>query len=264
MNKYCSDQQALDIARQLHLLSAAKLTFLFGSRARGDHRPNSDIDILIITGTTPAEPWRQALESTARRIQKAKMPRASGIDIIFMTEADFLKKRRLRNNLANTVVKEGCPAMANENLGYRADHGDEEVDWQDVEQKLNDAKGAADWIEAIRESGILDAGDDKQFGRVAQNALEFAYKAAIAAHGHDYPTSGRDGHNLTILAQLVRTHGIVDRDQEVPGENHRYLSEFGGAAVYAHEHPPLNRGLIAEEIPSAVAQLRQIAQDPKT
>ena len=128
--------------------------------------------------------------------------------------------------------------------------------------QINDATGAANWIEAIP-SRILDAGDDKQFGRVAQNALEFAYKAVIAAHGHEYPTSGRDGHNLRILTELFREHEIIGRDEEAPGENHRSLTEFGGAAVYAHEHPPLDRRLIAEDIPDAVAQMREMVENAR-
>ena len=153
--------------------------------------------------------------------------------------------------------------MPDENLNYRTEYEDEEVDWEDVEQKVNDATGAANWIEAIQQAGILGAGDDKQFGRVAQNALEFAYKAVIAAHGHEYPTSGRDGHNLRILTELFREHEIIGRDEEAPGENHRYLTEFGGAAVYAHQHSPLDRRLIAEDIPDAVAQLRDMVENAR-
>ena len=253
-----ADQRALDIARHIHKIAGVRQTFLFGSRARGDHRHNSDIDLLIVTANTPPESWLEDTRQRARQIQKALIPEASGIDIICMSETDFLSRTHLRNNMANTINKEGHPVMSDEGLEHPVEYEDEEVDWEDVEQKINDATGAADWIDAIQKAGILDAGDDKQFGRVAQNALEFAYKAVIAAHGYEYPTSGRDGHNLTILTQLLRDHEIIRRDEEVPGEDHRYLSEFGEAAVYAHEHPPLNSRLIAEEIPDAVIRLRDM------
>ena len=256
MNTPNAPKRAMEVARDVHRNAGARQTFLFGSRARGDYRNDSDIDLLIIIGQTPADSWLEDIRRKARQTQRNLMPEASGIDIICLSEADFLSRSHLRNNMANTIIKEGQPVMSGEHLGYRLDHGDEEVDWTDVDQKMNDAVGAANWIEAIRQAGIMDAGDDKQFGRVAQNALEFAYKAVIAAHGHEYPTSGRDGHNLTILTQLLRDREIVGQGKEVPGENHRYLTEFGVAAVYAHEHPPLNRGLIAEDIPDAVSRLR--------
>ena len=58
------------------------------------------------------------------------------------------------------------------------------------------------------------------------------------------------------LADLLRENQIIGANELAPGENHRYLTEFGGAAVYAHEHPPLDRRLIANEIPQAVDQMR--------
>ena len=41
----------------------------------------------------------------------------------------------------------------------------------------------------------------------------------------------------------------------MPGEAHRYLTEFAGAAIYAHEHLPLNKELIATEVPEAIARI---------
>ena len=93
---------------------------------------------------------------------------------------------------------------------------------------------------------------------MAQNALEFAYKALIGAHSHEYPISVRDGNNLTILTQMITEHEIVSRDEAIPSENHRYLSEFGGTALHAREHPALNLRLIGEDIPDAVAQLTEM------
>ena len=158
--------------------------------------------------------------------------------------------------MANIITKEGCPTMPDERVGYGTDYEDERIDWDDVDKKITDATGAATWITAIQDAGIIDVGDDLQFGRVAQNALEFAYKAVLGAHGCEYPVSGRDGHNLRILTDLLRENQIIGRNELAPGENHRYLTEFGGAAVYAHEHPLMDRRLIANDIPQAVDQLR--------
>ena len=263
MNAPNADHRALGIAQHIHRISGARQTFLFGSRARGDHRKNSDVDLLIIMEDTPANPWLEDLRQRARRAQKDLMPEASGIDVICMSEPEFLSRMHLRNNMANNIAKEGCPVTPDERFNYGTEHEGEEVDWEDVEQKINDATGAASWIEAMLEAGILDAGDNKQFGRVAQNALEFAYKAVIGAHGHEYPDTGRDGHNLRILTDLFREHGIIRSGEEAPGENHHCLTEFGRAAVYAHEHPHLDRRRIAEDIPEAVARLRDMAESAR-
>ena len=221
------------------------------------------MDLLIITETAPSDSWLEDLRNSARKIWKAQMPEASGIDIISMSEPEFKDRARLRNNMANTIVKEGCPIMPGENLDYRTSYEDEETDWDEVDQKTNDADGAASWINTLRDAGLLDGGDDKQFGRIAQTAPEFACKAAIATHGHEYPSSGRDGHNLTILTQLMRSHEIIGGNGQAPGEQHRYLSEFGGAAVCAHEHPPLDRHGIARHVPAAVARLKEITNSAR-
>ena len=259
-----ADQLTLDIARHIHKIAEASQTFLFGSRARRDHRSDSDIDLLVITANATTDSWLENLRQKAQKAQKARMPEASGIDVISMSEHEFLNRIHLRNNIANIIAKEGCPIMPDENLGYRNEFAEERVDWQDVEQKMTDATGAITWIKGIEQAGILDLGDDKQFGRMAQNALEFAYKSVLAAHGHEYPIRGNNGHNLTILTQLIREHGIFGHGEEIPGERHRYLTEFGGAAVYAHEHPPLDRQQIAHDIPDAVEQLRNIVAEAKS
>ena len=49
----------------------------------------------------------------------------------------------------------------------------------------------------------------------------------------------------------------------MPGENHRYLTEFGGAALYSHEHLPLDKAAIARDVPQAVAALRSLVEDAK-
>ena len=255
------DVQAIGIARRIHEMASAGQTFLFGSRARGDHRPDSDIDVLVVKEEPPLESWLEDLRRHAREMQKTQLPKASGIDVICMTEAEFTKGRALRNHMANTVAREGYAIMPDESVGCGTDNEDERIDWDDVDKKITDATGAAAWINAIRDAGIIDVGDDLQFGRVAQNALEFAYKAVLGAHGCEYPVSGRDGHNLRILTDLLRENQIIGADEPAPGENHRYLTEFGGAAVYAHEHQSLDRRRIANEIPQAVGQLRAMVDD---
>ena len=254
------DQKAIEIAQTLHRMAKARQTVLFGSRARGDHRSDSDLDILVVKGRAPTEEWLEKLQAQARALVKEHIPEASGIDIICMTTREFRDRKQLKNHLANTIAKQGVPVVPDGDVGDGADNADEQVDWEDVETKVRDSTGAVNWILAIREAGILDAGDDKQFGRVAQNALEFAYKAVLGAHGCEYPTSGRDGHNLRILANLLRENAIIASSEEAPGEEHRYLTEFGGAALYTHEHPELNRRQIAEDVPTAVTELTHMVE----
>ena len=52
-----TDRLTLAVAQQVHRSAGAKQTFLFGSRARGDHLPDSDIDLLVITGRARTDGW---------------------------------------------------------------------------------------------------------------------------------------------------------------------------------------------------------------
>lgn len=255
-----ADRRAIEVAREVHRMAKSEQTILFGSRARGDHRPDSDIDVLIIKDPQPAEDWLDDLRDHARALQKTQLPEASGIDVICMTVDEFAGRRHLRNNLANSIAKQGTPILPQEN----AEPPEESIDWDDVDGKLKDATGAADSLDAIANAGILDGMSDKQTGRMALDSLENAYKAVLGAHGFEYPTGGRDGHNLRILTDQIKRHGILPPEVPVPGENHRYLTQFGGAALYSHERLPLDKAAIAREIPDAVAALTALAEQARS
>ena len=253
------DRRAMAVARAVHRMAQPQQTILFGSRARGDHRPDSDVDVLIIKDPQPTEDWLEDLRDQARALQKAQLPEASGIDVICMTPQEFYGRRHLRNNLANSIAKQGAQIIPGEPYAMPA----ESIDWEDIDARIKDATDAANGLTAIAAAGILDTMADKLLGHMAQNALENAYKALIAVHGFEYPTGGRDGHNLRILIQRIRQYGILPPDTPVPGEEHRYLTEFAGAALYAHEHLPLDKPAIAHDVPQAVAILRDMVERAK-
>ena len=254
------DGRAFSVVRQVHELAEASRTILFGSRARGDHGPASDIDVLIIKDPAPTEQWLEDLRDQARRIQKKRLPQASGIDVLCMTEADFRRDSRLKNHLANSIAKQGLVIMPDEHRGPAQGEFEEQTDWQDVRQRLSDANDAAGDLKLWADSGLADRMSDKGVGRAGQTALENVYKAVLGSHGFDYPAGGRDGHNLRLLVDRVRRDLNWPQAEPIPGEEHQYLTEFGGAALYAHEHPALDRARIAADIPQAVATLTALVE----
>ena len=260
MSASTADGPALGVVRQIHELAEASRTILFGSRARGDHNPSSDIDVLIIKDPAPTEQWLEDLRDKARQIQKIRLPQASGIDILCMTEADFHRDSRLRNHLANSIAKQGLIIMPDEQQGPAHGEFEEQTDVQGVRQRLSDANDAAGDLKLWLDSGLADRMSDKGVGRAGQTALENAYKAVLGSHGFDYPTGGRDGHNLRLLVDRIRRDLDWPQGEFIPGEEHLYLTEFGGAALYAHEHPALDRARIAADIPQAVATLAALAE----
>ena len=59
------DPIALIVAEQTWQEEQPEAVILYGSRARGDHRPDSDVDLLLITHAPVSEEGRKALNSRA-------------------------------------------------------------------------------------------------------------------------------------------------------------------------------------------------------
>ena len=204
------DARALRIAGALREATGAKAAILFGSRARGDHSDDSDVDILLIgDGEPPARDW-PLLREMASMAQKIAIPEAGGVDTGWMTPAAFHQQRPMLNSLAHEVARDGVPAMPGEGMGYGNqyvyDGGEEEtkIDWQAVQERVNETTDCVnDLTRQADENGIVHT-SDRNFGYIAQRALECAYKAVLGSHGIEYPTSGRDGHNLRKLVELMR------------------------------------------------------------
>ena len=60
-----ADPKAVRLTHALHLLMEPEATALFGSRARGNHRPDSDVNIMVVTTRPPPPPPRRQPTSEA-------------------------------------------------------------------------------------------------------------------------------------------------------------------------------------------------------
>lgn len=252
MTRY--DSRAAQVAGAVHDSLNPVQTILFGSRARGDYRWYSDIDIFVITADETEPDYREYAKSVAEQARKELLPEADKTDVICWTLQKFLDNRCLKNNLANHVARDGLPIMPPEDIGYSSDYGAESIDWNNVRTRVRDAIGNADTLQNALD---VNRANEKAFGHIAQQALEHGYKALLGANGHDYPVSWR-GHDLAGLIALVRERLSLGPDFPIPGEEHSYLTEFAGSAIYADDLPPLNRSRIHREIPAAVEQLLRL------
>ena len=80
---------------------------LFGSRARGDHRPDSDIDLyVIVDDDTPPE------RVTSRNIGEARRDCDEAVDILVRRSSDFEKRSRWLNVVERDVADEGVVVYA--------------------------------------------------------------------------------------------------------------------------------------------------------
>ena len=257
------DARALRIASALRETSGAETAIVFGSRARGDHRRDSDVDILLIIDSHPPEKALRLLEELASTAQKLAIPEASGVDIGCMTPTEFHNKRNMRNSLAHQVAKHGVPTMPGENTGYGNQYVYDDdyeiiIDWEEIQDRVNEAMDSVnDLAHQMDENGLVHI-SDRNFGHMAHRSLECSYKAVLGSHGIEYPMSGKDGHNLRKLVELMRD----EFGSPVPGERYSYLTEFGGAAWYAHEHQVLDKPALAREIPKVVEDIIALKSEP--
>ena len=244
------DPDAMVVTRAVFDQVAPVQAILFGSRARGTHQPNSDIDIAIITAEPVPEDRRLEIDTMARSAAKSLHPDSPGADMSFLTVTELLEGRVKKNTLANSIAKEGRPIMDGGTAGYDPEQ-EEAVNWDDVDARVTSAQEAVIDLEVLASSSRSSEG---MLGYAAQQALEHAYKALIAAHGEVYPTGGRDGHNLRILANRVRE--VMGQDFPVPGVNWQSLTEYAGVGRYQDDQPPLgDRQRLSREISAAVADI---------
>jgi predicted nucleotidyltransferase len=76
--------------------------WLFGSHARGDAGPDSDLDFLVVVAES-AEPRYRRAQRAHGLLSQVAMPK----DVIVMKRAEWDRERRVKVSLASTVLGEG-------------------------------------------------------------------------------------------------------------------------------------------------------------
>ena len=236
---------ACSVCEQVRPLQA----YLFGSRARGDYDSDSDVDIAIITAEPIPEERQLTIDRIARQAATSLHPGSPAADVSFLTAEEFFAGRVKKNTLANSIAKEGTLIMNGSATGYDGESEEETVNWDDVAARVTSAQEAVTDLDVLVSSA---RSSERMVGYTAQQALEHAYKALIAAHGGRYPTGGRDGHNLRIL--ITRVQETMGPEFQVPGADWQSLTTYAGAGRYQDEQQPLgDRQRLFREISVAVA-----------
>ena len=79
----------------------ARRILVFGSRARGDHRPGSDLDLLVevADGTD--------IQACSRQIRTVLADRTIGLDCIVVTSSDLLRCQAFPQHIVTIALSEG-------------------------------------------------------------------------------------------------------------------------------------------------------------
>jgi predicted nucleotidyltransferase len=92
-----------EIVRRIRAVADPQKIVLFGSRARGDHRPESDIDLLIIEDS-PLPRHRRAIPLYAAL---ADLSLDVDTEVVVYTPAEVEEWRGARSAFVTTALREG-------------------------------------------------------------------------------------------------------------------------------------------------------------
>ncbi len=215
------DPKARAVARAVYDELMPRSVILFGSRARGDFGPDSDIDLLVITDSRLSRTEYQA----SSRAAYAKMGELYGrcrfgVDVLNMTADEFRDKRRARNHVAGQAARDGIDMNGD---GVPPDD-QQPSNLPDIRQRIANAERNLNDMRILVEN---EGSSQEAVGFTAQQAVENALKGWISALDEDY----RNIHDISELAAIVRSR--PEEDDTDAAERLSWLTEY--AVRYRYE-----------------------------
>jgi len=100
-NAIIEDAVVVSVVKKIAEAIQPEKVILFGSRAKGTGRPNSDIDLLVIKETMQS---KRELKQRIRRL----FPRQDfSMDLFVLTPEEFQRQKTVANTIARTAMREG-------------------------------------------------------------------------------------------------------------------------------------------------------------
>ena len=224
---------------------AAHCVILFGSRARGDHRANSDVDLAVIAHQADLDAQqrhdlREHARSAAASVANGRFRR---IDIIIWTESEFRTQKRSINHVAGRAWREG-------EIIYGTH---ETLQGEQIVSELDNARELMRMCRGqVRALFAMALDDDvfieNIFGFHAQRGTELALKAWVSLVGERYERT----HNVADLVDILNNAGITEVRQYAHLAS---LTPYAVEYVYKEiENPTMDRQYIFGEV-NALADL---------
>jgi HEPN domain-containing protein len=194
------DPHAIDIAQAVQKEAGQATVILFGSRATGRYRQNSDLDLLVVTDENPVSAELRACHA-ARIYMKAHPPRLE-LNVIGMTRQRFDRCRRANQHIVGQAIRYGV-VMNDErpdysDYSYNADYSEEERHdsypdhWPETSRRIERAET---WNRSFNELADSEHSHQELIGFTAQQAVENALKGWLSAY-NDVRTFGHDLRDL--------------------------------------------------------------------
>ena len=223
------DPKALAVGQAVLRETEAEEVILFGSRARGDYREDSDIDLLLIHSDWQDGDVRKKAHiawDMAESFYGIRIP----VDVVGFTPGEFHHIRHSINSVAAIAAEEGF-TMDGQPAGnvYSNDDEDYSSEWTNTGNRCYHARSH---LHLLR--GAIDLGAANiMVGQQAHQTLEHAMKALISAAGRQYPHH----HELVALEGAMRR---ADPEFTFPLESPlEALNDYGGGLKYDAPYAPL-------------------------
>ena len=218
---------------------SARCVILFGSRARGDYKDYSDVDLAVILDQPPVPIGSQErirLETQGTAAAESICGKLfQRIDVRLWTEPEYRKQKRSINHVAGRSWREGKVLYGS----HETLPGEEEVAELDhIGELLDMAHGQIGTMGRLVDDGIRE----EDFGFHAERAVELSLKAWIALTGRQYPLT----HELKELFDLLDEAGVSGTSQ------FRHLVSLTNYAVLYQYHnipdPRMDRECLMEDV----------------
>ena len=232
-----ADPKAVAVARAVYEAARPEWVILFGSRARGDYREDSDIDLMLICeGRMSKDDYMKAQRAATSAVRNVYR-RRHGVDLLPMDKREYLRCRGGINHVAAQAARDGVD-MNGDKEEYEPD-AEQSFDWEDVRQRVINADRNLRDVEAMAVSGV----SQEAIGFHAQQALENILKGWISAIGESYENT----HDLDTLMGIIRD--IPDEWDTPASEELGWLTRYAvryrytGAVIEMDDPAELHRAI---------------------
>ena len=219
------DPKARAVAKAVYDALRPRSVILFGSRARGDFRRDSDVDLLIITDVDRLSRDEYVLACEAANAKSAEMYGARsrfGVDVVNMSEEKFRHCRRAKNHVAGQAARDGVDM----NGDRIPPDGQEPDNMPDIRQRIINAKRNLHDLRGLVENEGYSFSQET-VGFLAQQAVENILKGWISALDGEY----KNIHDIAALAEIVRKY--PEEEDSDAGEQLFWLTNY--AVEYRYE-----------------------------
>ena len=212
------DPAALAVAKAAQNAVHHSAIILFGSRAAGIHRADSDVDLMLVYSKSPIAEQSRAQRAVRAHLQEN--PPLLRVDIVPMEFKDFNYCRRAKNHVAGQAYRKGI-IMSSERLDFSSNDEDEyPASWPDVKWRI---QATYRNLGGFQREFEHPEGEQENYCFYAQQAVENSLKAWISAAELEY--SGI--HDLDSIARSVLEH--PEESQTLAAQQLRMLLDYSTA-----------------------------------